>query len=72
MNMRIFHSIDEDVRWMAMSPWWLAKSAFDTFRFNQNEIPELNQLGQNLVDVYDLGIPPIVLKRWMQEFSFIN
>ena len=72
MNMIQFMRFSPDVRWMVMSPYWLAKGSHDTFRFNTGECPELNTLGQSLLDLYDMNVPPRILGTWLEEFRFIN
>jgi hypothetical protein len=61
-----------ETRWMMLSPYWLAKFHYETARRNTGMVPPLNELGQVLLDTYHLAIPPLMLKRWMQEFYYNN
>lgn len=58
--------------WMILSPWWLAKFGYETYRRKSGRPPPLEELGQALLDTYNLGIPRKMLKPWMDEFKYIS
>lgn len=61
-----------ETNWIMLSPYWLAKYHYETARRHTGVPPELNGLGQMLVDTYQLMIPPKQLKAWMKEFYYIS
>jgi hypothetical protein len=59
-----------ETNWMMLSPWWLAKFHYETYRRKNGMPPPLEGLGQSLLDTHNLGVPRKMLKNWMQEFWY--
>jgi hypothetical protein len=55
---------------MILSPHLLARQAYDALRIGTGLPPTLRQVGQLLLDTYNLAIPPQYLEKWMEEFKF--